>query len=182
MCGQMRHTILADRRLIGRPSGGFSQKSAAGGPDQRCFPPSVFPLWNPPFLIPPSNSNTPKGENRRGQQRGVFTGAAEETAGSLSPSGAAPRRPSGCQGHSAAHPPLRQDPRGVRRVGRASMRFAHSPPFQPFKVFASSPMFQRLRLNPLAPYHPQWGWARWFRVAAGLARKSRSQNMAGEIP
>jgi hypothetical protein len=89
MCGQMRHTILADRRLIGHPSGGFSLKSAAGGPDQRCFPPSVSPLWNPPFLIPPSNSNTPKGENRRGQQRGVSTGAAEETAGPLSPRGAA---------------------------------------------------------------------------------------------
>ena len=70
-------------------------KSAAGGPDQRCFPPSVSPLWNPPFLIPPSNSNTPKGGNRRGQQRGVSTGAAEETAGPLSPRGAAPRRPSG---------------------------------------------------------------------------------------
>ena len=71
------------------------QKNAACGPDQRCFPPSVSPLWNPPFLIPPSNSNTPKGGNRRGQQRGVFTGAAEETAGPLSPLGAAPRRPSG---------------------------------------------------------------------------------------
>ncbi len=78
--------------FIGPPA---PQKSAAGGPDQRCFPPSVSPLWNPPFLIPPSNSNTPKGGNRRGQQRGVSTGAAEETAGPLSPRGAAPRRPSG---------------------------------------------------------------------------------------
>jgi len=59
------------------------------------FPPSVFPLWKPPFLIPPFNWNTPKGANRGGQQHGVFTGAAEETAGPLSPRGAAPRRPSG---------------------------------------------------------------------------------------
>ena len=36
------------------------------------FPPSVFPLWKPPFRIPPFTRNTPKGENRRGHQRGGF--------------------------------------------------------------------------------------------------------------
>ena len=92
--------------------GGALCEERGGRPRQRCFPPSVFPLWNPPFLIPPSKSNTPKGENRRGQQRGGFTGAAGETAGPLVPRGAAPRRPPGCQGHSAACPPCSSAPAG----------------------------------------------------------------------
>ena len=37
MCGQMRHTILAHRRLIGHPSGGFSQTRRFKGPaEPRC--------------------------------------------------------------------------------------------------------------------------------------------------
>jgi hypothetical protein len=37
MCGQMRHTILADRRLIGHPSGGCSQTRRFKGPaEPRC--------------------------------------------------------------------------------------------------------------------------------------------------
>ena len=48
MCGQMRHTLLADRWLFGRPTGGFSPKSAAGGPGMP-VPPSVFPPLETPL-------------------------------------------------------------------------------------------------------------------------------------
>ena len=51
----------------------------------------------------------------------------------------------------------------------------------PFKVFASSPMFSGYALAPLRLFAPQ-GRARWFCIAAGLARKSRSQNNAGDTP
>jgi hypothetical protein len=104
------------------------QKSAATRFRQCCFPPQFSPFGNPLSVIPPFNRNTPKGANRRGQQHGVFTGAAEETAGPLSPRGAAPRRPSGCRNRAAAWPPLRRGPEGPGALVRPwSVRSSHLP-------------------------------------------------------
>ena len=66
------------RPLLWRPA---SLTEERGGPvPSMLFPPSVFPLWKHPVRDPPFHRNTPKGANRRGQQHGGFTGAAEETA------------------------------------------------------------------------------------------------------
>lgn len=82
------------------------------------FPPSVFPLWKPPFLIPPSC-----GSRQRGQTAGGH-GAASSTP--------TQRRPSGCRGQPAAcPPPLRRSPRRGGRVGRAGARLRLSPPRPP---------------------------------------------------
>jgi hypothetical protein len=156
------------------------QKSAAGGPDQRCFPPSVSPLWNPPFLIPPSNSNTPKGENRRGQQRGVSTGAAEETAGPLSPRGAAPRRPSGCQCHSAACPPCAKAPEGVgAKSGRGGLVPHTSPALQCVRKLTH---FCGYALAPLRLITPGGGGRIGFAAARRPRAEERLQNNDGEVP
>ena len=37
-------------------------------------------------------------------------------------------------------------------------------------------------LAPVAPFHPQWGWARWFCGGARPRAEERLQNNDGEIP
>jgi hypothetical protein len=104
MCGQMRHTILADRRLFGRPSGGSSLKSAAGGPGMPA-PPSVSPpLEPPPFPDPPSKLESTKGGETAGG-----TGTAAVMARLKKPRGPSPP----AEPRAAALPPTR-----VRYGGR----------------------------------------------------------------
>jgi hypothetical protein len=53
-------------------------RSAAATPAMR-FPPSVFPLWEPPFQISPFQKRTPpKGANRRGPPHGGLHGKRRE--------------------------------------------------------------------------------------------------------
>ena len=111
---------------------------AAGGVGQRCFPPSVFPLWKPPFLIPPFKKELTKGGKPQGAPARRNYGAD----GGMEPLSlhalhglrqaqalpSAPRRPTGCRRHSAAHPPLRHGPRRAGRFGRPGSGCGRSGP------------------------------------------------------
>ena len=118
VCGRLRRPHLDGLRPF----------SAAGGGGERCFPPSVFPLWKPPFLIPPFSKESTKGGKPRGApaRRPLWRGARR---GSLYPTPlvcATRRRPTGCRRHSAAQPPLRLPPPGAGRVGQAATGSARS--------------------------------------------------------
>ena len=105
-----------------RPRGMLARRAAVG----MRFPPSVFPLWKPPFLIPPFLRTTPKGENRRGTTHGGSYGKRRESGLLGRPLSwrRFPRRPSGARRHSAAWPPLAPRPRRgrARWSGRRRLR------------------------------------------------------------
>ena len=81
-----RVMLLADRRAPCRP---ILPRTLPACPDAECplprrppesaaapeamrFPPSVFPLWKPPFQIPPFQADSTKGANRRGNRTAAF--------------------------------------------------------------------------------------------------------------
>ena len=146
------------------------------------FPPQFSPLWKPPFPDPPSKLESTKGGKTAG---GTGTAASMARLGK-------PRGPSPPAEPRAAAlrvpgstPPLvprcAKTPEGSGAlVGQGRARFLTPP--QPFKEFASSPMFSGSSLSPPCAFSPPRGRSRRFCIAAGLARKSRSQNKDGVIP
>ena len=149
--------------------------SAASGPLNAVSPHQFSPLGNPPFLIPPPNSNTPRGGNRRGQQRGGFNGAAGEPAGPLSPRGAAPRRPSGCQGHHAAHTPLRRGPQGPgAQSGLHAVRALTTIP-----ALHGVHFVHKVANQPPCAYRPRRGRARLFCCGAPAPRERAPAKRGG---
>ena len=182
MCGQMRHTILANRRFIGRPSGGFILKSAAGGPGNASSPHQFPPLWKPPFPDPPSKLESTKGgETAGGTGTAAFMARLKKPRGPSPPAeprAAALRVP----GSTPPLVPLAPRPPRGRALSRASMRFARSPPFRPFKEFASSPMMSGKALAPLRLIAPGGVGRVGFAAARRPRAEERLQNNDGEIP
>jgi hypothetical protein len=140
--------------------------NAANGPDNAVSPHQFSPLWNPPFRLPPSNSNKPKGENRRGTQRGGFIGAAGETVGTpLSPRNRAPP-PYGLPGPQRRSIPLAlKAPAGQAHWSGRGGLVPHTSP--PFKVFVNSPVCAN---HPPCAFCPPKGAARWFGIGGQCAR------------
>ena len=89
-----------------------------GRPRATLFPPSVFPLWKPPFLIPPFKQESAKGGKPRGATaRRLFRRG-------LDPLGPQPQRgrappPSGLPVPLRRLSPVAPGPRGAGRVGRS---------------------------------------------------------------
>ena len=153
----MRHTILADRRLFGRPSGGSSLKSAAGGPGNASSPHQFSPLWKPPFPDPPSKLESTKGGETAGG-----TGTAASMARLKKPRGPSPPAEP-CAAALRVPGPLRRlspvaprPPRGQARwSGRGGLDSSHLP--NPSRSSQAHPCSAAVALAPLAPFRPRGG-------------------------
>jgi hypothetical protein len=104
------------------------------------FPPSVFPLWKPPFLIPPFFKESTKGGKPRGETARRFHGAAPGRGDPIPAPLEAPRTAAlrVARHHSAALPPLRQNPQGFGALVRP-------PPAQPVQGFDTAAAFRGRR-------------------------------------
>ena len=131
-----RVMLLADRRAPCRP---ILPRTLPACPDAECplprrppesaaapeamrFPPSVFPLWKPPFQIPPFQADSTKGANRRGQPHGGLSGKRRKTAeeSAVFFSAVFGRRPTGGPAPAAAEStPCARPHSWGQRVGRA---------------------------------------------------------------
>jgi hypothetical protein len=168
MCGQMRHTILANRRFIGRPSGGFILKSAAGGPGNASSPHQFPPLWKPPFPDPPSKLESTKGGETAGG-----TGTAASMARLKKPRGPSPPAEP-CAAALRVPGPLRRlspvAPRPPGGQARWSGRGGLVPHTSPTLQGINSPMFSGSSLSPPCAFSPPRGRARWFCGGAPASR------------
>jgi len=76
--------------------------------------------------------------------------------------------------------PLAPLPPGAgRSVGQGRARSSHLP--SPPRCSQAHPA-KRLRLSPLAPYHPQWGWAHWFCCGAPASRGRAPAKQCRGVP
>ena len=150
--------------------------------DRECqFPPQFSPLWKPPFPDPPSKLESTKGGKTAGG-----TGTAAVMARLGKPQGPSPPAEPRAAALRVPGPlrrlsPLLLGPEGPGAlVGQGRARFLTPP--QPFKEFASSPMFSGSSLSPPCAFSPPRGRARRFCGGARPRAEERLQNNDGEIP
>ena len=146
---------------------------------------AVSPHQFSPFGNPLSRSPLQTRTRQRGKTAGGNS-AASLPARLKKPRGPSPPaepRPAALRVDRATPPliPLAPLPPGAGRQVRppcGSRAHHHS---SPPRCSQAHPAW-RLRLSPLAPYHPRWGWAHWFCGGARPRAEERLQNNAGEIP